>query len=254
MPEDLLPCPLWFHVGLRVLWLPFSPTSRRYTRISKTRATCLPPHRPWDCAIDLLAGAIPTHRRIYPLSVAETQAIKDYIQEALQQGCILTSTSPVSAGFFFVDKKDGGLHTCLDYRGPNELTTKYQYPLPLVPTAIEQLFGARFFSKLDLRGAYNLIRIREGDEWKTAFSRMSGHYEYLEMPFGLANAPSVFQAFMNEVFRDMLGCQMVMYTSWSTRLPWRITSFTFTFEQSSWLTTCSSMLRSVNSIRRLYPS
>ena len=70
---------------------------------------------------------------------------------------------------------------------------------------------ARFFTKLDLWSAYNLIRIREGDEWKTAFSTMSGHYEYLVMPFGLANAPSVFQAFVNEVSRDMLRRQVVVY-------------------------------------------
>lgn len=75
---------------------------------------------------------------------------------------------------------------------------------------IEQLRGARFFTKLDLR-AYNLICIREGDEWKTPFITMSGHDEYLVIPFGLANAPLVFMAFVNEVFRDMLGCQVIVY-------------------------------------------
>jgi hypothetical protein len=145
---------------------------------SKTRTTCLPPHRRWDCAINLLAGSAPQCRRIYLLSAAETEAI-------------CTSTSPAMAGLFFMAKKDGGLRPCIDYRGINEISTKYWYPLTLVPAAIKQLRGAQFFTKLDLRSAYNLIR-----EWKTTFSMMSGHYVYLVMQFCLANTPSVFQAFV----------------------------------------------------------
>ena len=78
-------------------------------------------------------------------------------------------------------------------------------------SAFERLQGASFFTKLDLRNAYNLIRIREGDEWKTAFNTHNGHYEYLVMPFGLANAPSVFQAFVNDVLRDMLEKFVFVY-------------------------------------------
>lgn len=88
---------------------------------------------------------------------------------------------------------------------------KFRYPLPLVPSALEQLCTARFFTKLDLRNAYNLIRIPEGGEWKTAFSTTSGHYEYRVMPFGLVNSPSVFQAFINDVFRDMLNRWVIVY-------------------------------------------
>ncbi len=88
---------------------------------------------------------------------------------------------------------------------------KFHYPLPLVPAALKQLRQAKYYTKLDLRNAYNLIRIREGDEWKTAFSTTSGHYEYLVMPFGLANSPSVFQAFMNDIFRDMLDRWVIVY-------------------------------------------
>ncbi len=88
---------------------------------------------------------------------------------------------------------------------------KFRYPLPLVPAALEQVRQAKYYNKLDLRNAYNLIRIREGDEWKTAFSTTSGHYEYLVMPFGLANSPSVFQAFMNDIFRDMLDRWVIVH-------------------------------------------
>ncbi len=138
--------------------------------------------------------------------------MKSYIEEELAKGFIRPSTSPASAGFFFMKKKDGGLHPCIDYRGLNDITVKFRYPLPLVPAALEQLRKARYFTKLDLRSAYILIRIREGDKWKTAFSMTSGHYEYLVMPFGLSNSPSVFQAFINDVFRDMLNRWVIVYS------------------------------------------
>ncbi|KAI2645459.1 Retrotransposon-derived protein PEG10 [Labeo rohita] len=178
---------------------------------SRTKATHLPPHRSGDCAIDLIPGATPPRGRIFPLSQAESEAMQKYIQEELAKGFITPSTSPASAGFFFVKKKDGGLRPCIDYRGLNEVTVKYRYPLPLVPSALEQLRSAKLFTKLNLRSAYNLIRICAGDEWKTAFSTTSGHYEYRVMPFGLANSPSCFQAFVNEVFRDMLNRWVIVY-------------------------------------------
>ncbi|KAL0149332.1 hypothetical protein M9458_055370 [Cirrhinus mrigala] len=178
---------------------------------SKTKATQLPPHRPSDCATELLPGTTPPKGRIFPLSQPETDSMKAYIEEELAKGFIAPSTSPASAGFFFVKKKDGSLRPCIDFRGLNEITVKYRYPLPLVPPALEQLCSAKYFTKLDLRNAYNLIRIREGDEWKTAFSTTSGHYEYRVMPFGLVNSPSVFQAFINDVFRDMLGRWVIIY-------------------------------------------
>ncbi|KAK3507946.1 hypothetical protein QTP70_005050 [Hemibagrus guttatus] len=139
------------------------------------------------------------------------QAMEEYIESSLAAGHIRPSTSPAAAGFFFVGKKDGGLRPCIDYRGLNAVTIRYPYPLPLVPAALEQLRGARVFTKLDLRSAYNLVRIQEGDEWKTAFHTTHGHYEYCVMPFGLTNAPAVFQALINEVFRDLLGRSVIAY-------------------------------------------
>lgn len=178
---------------------------------SKRLATRLPPHRPWEFAIDLLPGATLPKGRIYPLSIPEQKAMEEYVQEALRQGFIRPSTSPAASSFFFVAKKDGGLRPCIDYRHLNSQTVKFSYPLPLVPAALEQLRGARIFSKLDLRSAYNLIRIRRGDEWKTAFITPSGHYEYRVMPYGLSNSPSVFQNYMNEIFREYLNRFVIIY-------------------------------------------
>ncbi|CAM4706099.1 unnamed protein product [Leuciscus chuanchicus] len=177
---------------------------------SKQLATTLPPHRPWDCAIDLLPGATLPHGKVYPLSIPEQKAMEEYVEEALRQGYIRPSTSP-AASSFFVGKKDGGLRPCIDYRILNAATVKYRYPLPLVPSALEQLRSAKIFTKLDLRSAYNLVRIREGDEWKTAFITPAGHYEYRVMPFGLSNSPAIFQGFMNEIFRDMLHRFVIIY-------------------------------------------
>ncbi|KAL0172102.1 hypothetical protein M9458_032413, partial [Cirrhinus mrigala] len=175
------------------------------------RASQLPPHRPWDCAIDLVPDAPMPRGKIYPLSLPETKAMEEYIQEALSQGYICPSTSPAASSFFFVAKKDGGLRPCIDYRIINQGTIKFPYPLPLVPAALKQLRSARIFTKSDLRSAYNLVRISEGDEWKTAFVTPTGHYEYLVMSYGLVNAPSVFQNFIHEVLREFLHHFAIAY-------------------------------------------
>ncbi|KAK3505869.1 hypothetical protein QTP70_019370 [Hemibagrus guttatus] len=177
---------------------------------SEERASPLPEHQEWDCAIDLLPNTSLPKGRIYPLSLPESKAMEDYIEGALAASHIRPSTSPAAAGFFFVEKKDGGLRPCIDYRGLNAITIRYPYPIPLVPVALEQLRGAQVFTKLDLRSAYNLVRIREGDEWKTAFHTTHGHYEYCVMPFGLTNAP-VFQALISGVFWDLLGRGVIAY-------------------------------------------
>ncbi|KAK3517471.1 hypothetical protein QTP70_012450 [Hemibagrus guttatus] len=178
---------------------------------SQMAATKLLPHRPWDCAINLLPGAKLPKGRVYLLSIPENKAMEEYISEALQQGFIHPSTSPAASSFFFMAKKDGGLRPCIDYCILNSQTVKFAYPLPLVPAALEQLCGAHIFSKLGLHSPYNLIHIRRGDEWKMEFITPSGHYEYLVMPYGLSNTPSVFQSFMNEMFWDMLHRFVVVY-------------------------------------------
>lgn len=178
---------------------------------SKKRALSLPPHRPYDCAIDLLPGAPLPSSRLYNLSRPERETMEKYIHDSLAAGIIRPSSSPLGAGFFFVSKKDNSLRPCIDFRGLNSITIKNKYPLPLISSAFEPLQGATIFSKLDLRNAYHLVRIREGDEWKTAFNTPLGHFEYLVMPFGLTNAPAVFQALVNDVLRDFLNRSVFVY-------------------------------------------
>lgn len=178
---------------------------------SKTAACTLPPHRPYDCAIDLLPGSPLPTKRLYNLSQPEREAMERYITESVAGGLIRPSSSPVGAGFFFVEKKDKTLRPCIDYTGLNEITVKNKYPLPLIDSAFGPLHTARIFTKLDLRNAYHLVRIREGDEWKTAFNTHLGHFEYQVMPFGLTNAPAVFQCLVNDVLRDLLGRTVFVY-------------------------------------------
>ena len=124
---------------------------------------------PLGLVIDLLSDAALPRGHVYPLSYSKTEAMENYVQESQQQSFISPSKSSASSSFFFVKKKDGGLCPCIDYRTLNKATVNFSYPLPLIPTIIEQMHGAQYFTKLDLRSAYNLVRIRAGDEWKTAF-------------------------------------------------------------------------------------
>ncbi|KAL0183501.1 hypothetical protein M9458_019197 [Cirrhinus mrigala] len=131
----------------------------------------------------------------------------------IHQGGFTTRIHPTLnlTGCFFVGKKDGGLRPCIDYRQLNSQIIQQPYPLPLVPATFEELRGAQVFTKLDLGSAYNLVCVREGDEWKTAFVTPTGHYEYRVMPYGLSISPSVFQTFMNEVFREFLHRFVIVY-------------------------------------------
>jgi len=111
----------------------------------------------------------------------------------------------------FVKKKDGSLRLCVDYQGLNRITHKDRYPIPLITDLLDAPKKARVYSKIDLRSAYHLVRIAEGNEWKTTFRTRYGLYEWLVMPFGLSNAPSAFQRFMNELFSDLLDMCVVIY-------------------------------------------
>lgn len=110
-----------------------------------------------------------------------------------------------------MEKKDGSLCPCIDHTGPNDITVKNKHLLPLIDSAFSPLHESTIFTKLDLRNAYHLVRIREGDKWKTAFKTHLGHFEYMVMPFGLTNAPAIFQFLINDVPRDMLNKSVFVY-------------------------------------------
>jgi hypothetical protein len=171
----------------------------------------LPPHQPWDHEIALKPGTHPKKFGIYPLNESQRESLEKYIDEFYSKGWIRESKSPAGYPVFFVPKPDGGLRLCVDFRHLNEITVKNAYTLPLIGAMRDRLRGAQWFTKFDIPAAFHRIRIREGDEWKTAFRTHKGHYEYLVMPFGLTNAPATFQAYINNVLRDYIDVFVCVY-------------------------------------------
>jgi len=129
----------------------------------------------------------------------------------LAEGKIVHSKCPAGAGILFVPKPDGRLPLCVGYRQPNKLTILNTYPLLLNAELRERVAGATIFTKLDLKDGYHLIRIKTGDECKTTFCTRYRHYEYKLMPFGLVNAPAMFQAMMNSILGEFLDHGVVAY-------------------------------------------
>jgi transposase InsO family protein len=171
----------------------------------------LPKHQPWDHEIKLEPGKEPGFQPIYKLSEKELEALRKYIDKMIKKGFIRRSESPAGFPVLFVPKKNGDLRPCIDYRKLNEITVKNRYPLPNIGELRDRLAHAEIFTALDLRGAYNLIRIKEGEEWKTAFRTRYGHFEYLVMPFGLTNAPATCQELINNVLREHLDIFVIAY-------------------------------------------
>ena len=129
----------------------------------------------------------------------------------MDKGFIRPSSSPWGCPALFVKKKDGSLRMCVDYRPLNEVTIKNKYPLPRIDILFDQLSGARYFSKIDLRLGYHQIKIRMEDIPKMAFSTRYGLYEFTVMSFGLTNAPAYFMYLMNSIFMEELDVFVIIF-------------------------------------------
>ncbi|KAI3719580.1 hypothetical protein L6452_20482 [Arctium lappa] len=133
------------------------------------------------------------------------------VQDLLEKRFVRPSSSPWGAPVLFVNKKDGTMRMCIDYRELNKVTVKNKYPLPRIDDLFDQLQVAGYFSKIDLRSGYDQVKVKEDDVPKIAFRTHYGHYEFLVMPFGLTNAPTVFMDLMNRVCRPFLDNSVIVF-------------------------------------------
>ncbi|MBW0488280.1 hypothetical protein O181_027995 [Austropuccinia psidii MF-1] len=209
--------PLFFHASLEEQWdeeeepeeiktvlKVVPPAYHQYLySFSKVKAEKRPPHHSSDHHIKL-EGFLAPVGVIYSLSYQKSETLQAYLSENVEKGFIRPSSSSTGAPVLFVKKKHGGPCLCVYYHKLNAVTRKHRYPVPSMNQLLTVFNSATILSKIDLHGAYNPLRIKEGDEHSTAFRTKYGIYEYLVMPFGLTNAPASFQNLVNDIFADFL--------------------------------------------------
>lgn len=152
----------------------------------------------------------PVYQKSYPYPVAYKKEVEDQISKLLHDGIIRPSRSAWNSPLWVVPKKhnhsgEQKFRLVVDYRKLNQKTISERYPMPEIQNILDQLGGNKYFSTLDLASSFQQIKVNEADVEKTAFSINSGKYEFLRMPFGLKNAPVIFQRALDDIFREHIG-------------------------------------------------
>ena len=180
-----------------------------YEDVFSDKLQGLPLHRNVDFIIELHPSTSPISMTPHRMAPVELQELKVQLQGLLDKGFIRSITSPWGAPVLFSKKKDKTLRLCIDYRQLNRVTIKNRYPLPRIDDLVDQLRGARVYSKIDLRIGYHQLRVRKTDIPKTVFRTRYGHFEFTVMPSRFTNAPAEFMDLMHKVFQPYLD-QFVM--------------------------------------------
>jgi len=171
----------------------------------KRESKRMPVWKTWDHAIELKEGFTPKKEKVYSLLREEREKVQTFVKDQLRKGYIQPSKSPQTSPVHFVVKKDSARRMVQDYQHINQWTIKNGYPLPLIADILDGVGKRKVFTKLDLRWRYNNVRIKEGDKWKAVFIVHIGAYEPTVMYFGLTNSSAIFQAMMNDLFRDLIN-------------------------------------------------
>jgi len=183
--------PKWFHWWLKVF--------------GKVESERIPVRKVWDHTIDVKEDFKPSKAKVYLLSRNEREEVQKFVDEHLKKGYIRPSKSQQTSLVFFVKKKDRGKCIVIDYRKLNKQTVKNNYPLLLITELVDNMGSKHVFTKMDLWWGYNNMQVKEGDEWKVAFTIYVGSFEPVVMFFGITNSPATFQAMMNEILRNMIN-------------------------------------------------
>ncbi|MBW0512445.1 hypothetical protein O181_052160 [Austropuccinia psidii MF-1] len=176
----------------------------------KVKAEKLPPHRACDHHIEL-EGSLPPAAVIYSLSNQEPDTLRAYISENVEKGFIQPSSFLTGAPVLFVKKNNGGLRLCVDHHKLKAVTRKNKYPVPPMNQLLTAFNGSSIFTKIDLHGEYNMLRIKDGDKHLTCFRTKYGIYEYLVMPIRRTNSPASFPNLVNVIFYYLLDIYVVAY-------------------------------------------
>jgi len=158
----------------------------------KVESKRIPTRKIWDHAIDLKETFKPRKGKIYPLFKNEREEVQNFVEDQLRKRYIRSSKSPQTLPVFFVGKKDRSKQMVMNYRNLNSQTVKNNYPLPLIMELIDNMGSKKVFTKMDLRWGFNNMRIKEGNEWKGAFTTHIGSFEPTVMFFGMTNSPVTF--------------------------------------------------------------
>jgi hypothetical protein len=187
------------------------PVVKEYPDIFPEELPGLPPNRDIKFVIDLAPRIAPIAKRPYRMATTELAELKKQLSELEQKGYVRPSSLPWGAPILFVKKKDGSMRLCVDYRALNEVTIKNKYPLLRIDDLFDQLKGAKYFSKIDLRSEYYQLKIQSEDMLKMALVARYGQYEFIVMSFGLTNAPAYFMNLMNKVFMEELDRFVIVF-------------------------------------------
>jgi len=175
------------------------------------KPTDLPPKRPYDHSVQLIPGAQPFMLRPYRYNPAQKDEIEKQVNELLQNDMIKASVSLFASPVLLVKNKTGDWRLCVDYRRLNALTVKDKFPLPVIDEFMDELAGSKWFTSLDMRSGFHQIRMKEADQYKTAFQTHHGHFEYKVMPYGVTGDPATFQRVMNWVLAPLLRVCVIVF-------------------------------------------